>query len=66
MQFRLDNQVALVTGASSGIGEAVALALAEAGAQVCVHGNRHFPAAEELANRIEKGGSRAIAVAGQA
>ena len=38
--FRLDGRVALITGAASGLGAAIATALAEAGAQVAVHGNR--------------------------
>jgi NAD(P)-dependent dehydrogenase (short-subunit alcohol dehydrogenase family) len=63
MHLTLDNRVALVTGASSGIGQAVALALAEAGAHVCVHGHQHMTAAEELADRIGMLGVKAIAVA---
>ena len=42
MDIRLDDRVALVTGASSGIGQAAALALAEAGAHVVVQGHSHM------------------------
>lgn len=38
-KFKLDNRVALVTGASAGLGAAIAVALAEAGAHVACHGN---------------------------
>lgn len=38
--FRLDGEVALVTGAASGIGQAIAVALAQAGADVALVGNR--------------------------
>jgi 2-deoxy-D-gluconate 3-dehydrogenase len=39
-QFRLDGKLALVTGSASGLGSAIAIALAEAGASVACHGNR--------------------------
>ncbi|HET7112036.1 MAG TPA: 2-dehydro-3-deoxy-D-gluconate 5-dehydrogenase KduD [Pyrinomonadaceae bacterium] len=41
--FRLDDRVALVTGASTGLGAAIAIALGEAGARVACHGNTHSP-----------------------
>ena len=37
-KFKLDGKVALVTGASSGLGQAIAIALAQAGADVACHG----------------------------
>jgi 2-dehydro-3-deoxy-D-gluconate 5-dehydrogenase len=49
-QFRLDGKVALVTGSASGLGAAIAVALAEAGASVACHGNRR--SAHETSERI--------------
>ncbi|MBS1823239.1 MAG: glucose 1-dehydrogenase [Acidobacteria bacterium] len=54
--FRLDNKVALVTGAATGLGAAIAHGLADAGASVAVHGNRR--AATETAAAI---GPKAVA-----
>ncbi len=51
----LEGQIALVTGGSRGIGRAVALQLAGAGAQVIVHYHRNREAAESVASEI--GGS---------
>ncbi|MFZ0242766.1 MAG: glucose 1-dehydrogenase [Desulfobacterales bacterium] len=56
----LKNQKALVTGANSGIGEAVALALGAAGADVVVNYLRGTAAAERVAERIRGSGSRAF------
>ena len=42
-KFKLDNQIALVTGASAGLGAAIAIALAEAGADVACQGNTRSP-----------------------
>lgn len=49
-QFRLDGKLALVTGSASGLGAAIAIALAEAGAAVACHGNRR--PADETCQRI--------------
>ena len=56
----LDGKAALVTGSVRGIGRAVALALAEAGAAVVVNGRRSAEAAREVADRIEAEGGRAL------
>jgi NADP-dependent 3-hydroxy acid dehydrogenase YdfG len=56
---RLDGTTALVTGASSGIGEATALALAAQGAAVAVAARRGDRLAD-LARRIEAGGGQAL------
>jgi len=47
--FRLDRKVALVTGAASGLGAAIAVALAQAGATVACHGNRRAATATAAA-----------------
>jgi 2-dehydro-3-deoxy-D-gluconate 5-dehydrogenase len=53
--FRLDNKVALITGAASGLGAAIATALSQAGATVAVHGNRR-PADDTAAIITAAGG----------
>jgi glucose 1-dehydrogenase len=58
----LKGQKALVTGANSGIGRAIAIALGAAGADVAVNYIDGEPAAQEVVNRIVAGGSRAIAI----
>jgi len=51
--FGLAGKKALVTGASRGIGRAIAVGLAAAGADVCVHYNRSKAAAEETVAEIK-------------
>jgi 3-oxoacyl-[acyl-carrier protein] reductase len=58
----LDGRVALVTGASRGIGRGIALELAAAGAAVAINYRRDADAAEEVAAAVRDGGGRAIAI----
>lgn len=62
MQISLAHQVALVTGASSGIGHAAAKALAAAGAAVVINYNSSAEPAEELAAQINAEGGKALAI----
>jgi 2-deoxy-D-gluconate 3-dehydrogenase len=57
--FRLDGRTALVTGSASGLGAAIAIALAQAGATIATHGNRR--PAEETAQAIVAAGGKAQA-----
>ena len=61
MAGALDGRVAAITGASSGIGEATALALARAGAAVAV-GARRRDRLDGLVERIEAAGGRALPI----
>jgi 2-deoxy-D-gluconate 3-dehydrogenase len=60
--FRLDGRVALVTGASAGLGAAMAVALAEAGADVAVHG--HSRSTADTCERIQAIGRHAAGLTG--
>ena len=64
-KFRLDDRVAIITGASKGIGEAIAHIFAEAGASVVVSSRRQ-DAVDMVADQIRGKGGTAIAVAAHA
>jgi NAD(P)-dependent dehydrogenase (short-subunit alcohol dehydrogenase family) len=55
-------EVAWVTGSSTGIGAATAVALAEAGCRVAVHYNRSEVEAREVVERISSSGGEAMLV----
>ena len=60
--FALHGKTALVTGSSRGLGAAIALALAEAGAEVTLHGSRSVP--EATAKLLAESGRKSFAVTG--
>ncbi len=60
--FQLKGKNALVTGSSRGLGAAIALALAEAGANVALHGSSSVP--ERLVENITKTGARYLVLTG--
>src|SRR5437764_2880767 len=61
-QFKVDGKVALVTGAAAGLGQAIAIGLAEAGADVACHGNSRSP--EATCDAIDQVGRRTLAITG--
>lgn len=64
MDFKLENKTALVTGASGGIGSAIAVVLASAGAKVYIHYNKNSQKADEVVGEIESNGGMAVAISG--
>jgi len=64
MSNELDGRIALVTGASRGIGRAIAVALAHTGADVAVNYHNSESAAQDVCAQIREVGRRAILVQG--
>lgn len=62
MNFSLKDKVALITGASRGIGQAVAIGLAQAGADVAI-ASRKLPDLEKVAEQVRKTGRKCLPVA---
>jgi 2-dehydro-3-deoxy-D-gluconate 5-dehydrogenase len=61
-RFSLKGRTALVTGSSRGLGAGIAMALAEAGANVAIHGSRTVPEATQ--QMLSKAGANQFAVVG--
>jgi 2-dehydro-3-deoxy-D-gluconate 5-dehydrogenase len=61
-KFSLKNKTALVTGSSRGLGAAIAIAFAQAGASVAVHGSSAVPTATQ--QKLEAIGAKTLALAG--
>ena len=62
MTNKFSNKVALVTGASSGLGKEIALQLANDGAQVVIHYNNNKKGAEEVVSLIKQQNGTAFLV----
>src|SRR5579862_8898949 len=62
LTMRLDGKIAVVTGASRGIGRAIALRLAREGAQIVVNFNARADAAEDVAVGVRDAGRDALVV----
>ncbi|MBU1207114.1 MAG: glucose 1-dehydrogenase [Proteobacteria bacterium] len=62
MDFSLKGKIALITGASRGIGQAVAIGLAQAGADVAI-ASRKLPDLEKVAEQVRKTGRKCLPVA---
>jgi len=65
MTKKLDGKVALITGASAGIGRASALALAEQGANLVITARR-AGRLQEIKSKVEKAGGRVVCIVGDA
>jgi len=65
MEFSLKNKVVLITGASRGIGQAAALELARAGADMAI-ASRKLPDLEKVAEEIKKTGRKCLPVSAHA
>jgi NAD(P)-dependent dehydrogenase (short-subunit alcohol dehydrogenase family) len=61
MDFSLKNKVALITGASRGIGESTAIGLAQAGADLAI-ASRKLPDLEKVAEEVKKTGKKCLPV----
>ncbi|NPD68006.1 glucose 1-dehydrogenase [Lichenicola cladoniae] len=62
--MKLEHRIAIVTGADSGIGQAIAELFAHEGADVCIGYHTDREGAEETKRRVEKAGRRAVVVQG--
>ena len=62
INFSLEGKIALITGASRGIGKAIAMALSDHGAH-CVLASRKIEGLQEVVGEIEEKGKNASAIA---